>query len=69
MQVIKAIPKDIHILIDVPLVELQHLDTILNNMVFNYDGSNPKHIAAKKYLEEGLSVFVTETLEELLDGY
>ena len=61
MQVIKAIPKDIHILIDMPLEELKYLDTILNNMVFNYDGTNPEHMAAKHYLENGLSVFVTET--------
>lgn len=68
MQVIKAIPKDIHLLIDVSLEELTHLDTILNNMVFNYDGTNPKHVLAKQYLEKGLSVFVTETLEDLSNG-
>lgn len=69
MQVIKAIPKDIHILVDIPLTELQYLDIILNNMVFNYDGKIPEHIEAKRYLENGLSVFVTDTLEELSDGH
>ena len=68
MQFIKAIPKDIHILVSISLVEIKHLDTILNNMVFNYDGTDPTHIAAKQYLEKGLSVFVSETLEELFDG-
>lgn len=68
MQVIKAIPKDIHILVDIPLIELKHLDTILNNMVFNYDGTNPEHVEAKRYLENGLSIFVSETLGDLLDG-
>lgn len=68
MQLIKAIPKDIHLLVDIPLTDLQHLDVILNNMVFNYDGSNPAHVEAKKYLEKSLSPFVTETLEDILNG-
>ena len=68
MQIIKAIPKDIHMLVDISLKEFQYLDIILNNMVFNYDGSDGLHVEAKEYLEKQLSPMVADTIKELENG-
>jgi len=65
MRAIQVVPKDLHILTDISLTELESLDVILNNMVFNFNPESEEHIKAREYLENSLVPFVTETLKEL----
>ena len=68
MRILEAVPKDIHFLTEFSFIELKHLQTILDNMVFNYDGAIEEHVQAKKYLEERLYPIVADTIKELEDG-
>ena len=65
MRAMQVVPKDLHILTDISLTELESLDVILNNMVFNFNPESEEHIKAREYLENSLVPFVTETLKEL----
>ena len=66
MRILEAIPKEIHFLTEFSFVELSHLKTILDNMVFNYDSSILEHAEAKIYLESILYPTIKEAIERLL---
>ena len=66
MRILEAIPKEIHFLTEFSFVELSHLKTILDNMVFNYDSSILEHAEAKIYLESTLYPTIKEAIERLL---
>lgn len=68
MHILEAVPKDIHFLTEFSFVELKHLKVILDNMVFNYDGSIKEHVEAKKYLEKQLYPVVSKTIKDMNNG-
>ena len=51
MDLIDVQPKEFMFMYGVTLTDLKSFKIILDNMQFNYDGSNPEHVKAKKYLE------------------
>lgn len=69
MRIIEAIPKEIHFLTEITFAELQHLQTILDNMVFNYDGTTPAHVEAKQYLENQLYPTIAAAIKEMTNGH
>ena len=68
MRIVDIAPKDIHILVDFSLKELLNLKLVMDNMSFDFDGSNPSHIEAREFLEGPLYQIVTSTIKELTDG-
>lgn len=54
MDLIEIQPKDFMFLFGMTLTDLTKLKLILDNMQFNFDGTNPDHVAAKEYLETRL---------------
>lgn len=68
MIVMDAVPRDIHVIVDFSLSSLKNLRTVLDNMTFDYDSTNPEHVEAKEYLEQVLYPTVNGALEKYNDG-
>lgn len=67
MRFIQSIPRDITVLMEFSLTELIALQTILDNMEFQYNGQDKTHVDAKIYLEEVLYPNLTKLLDEVID--
>lgn len=63
MQLLDAVPKDIHFILEMSMKDLISLKVILDNMEFAYDGKDDTHVEAKRYLEETLFPTVTNLLQ------
>lgn len=53
MKVLDAIPQEIMVITQFSVSELMYLKLVLENMTFNYDGTDETHKKAKEYLEQG----------------
>ena len=65
MNVLEVIPVGYQIIVGYSLNELRHLRTIMDNMTFNMDSKDPRHIAANAYLHEKFYPELSQTLKEL----
>lgn len=54
MKVLDAIPQEIMVITQFSVSELMYLKLILDNMTFDYNGTDETHQKAKEYLEHGL---------------
>lgn len=52
MHIVEVIPADLHFMTMFKSKEVKLLKTILDNMVFNCDASNPLHVEANEYLHK-----------------
>lgn len=68
MELVDIVPKDLHILVDISFQDLLKLKTILDNMVFNFDGENKLHIDADTYLREVLYPNINSIIKGIEDG-
>ena len=62
MRVLDAIPQEIMVITQFSMSELLYIKLILDNMTFNYDGTDETHQKAKEYLEQGLYPAINEII-------
>lgn len=67
MDLINVQPKEFLFMYGISHSELIMLDTIFNNMQFNYDGTKSEHIKAKEYLETKFYPSIQEGLKAVED--
>jgi len=65
MLVIDVVPKDIHYLLDFSGNDLTKLKTIMDNMEFRCDSTNPDHVLANEYLHDVLYPTVSQLIKEV----
>jgi hypothetical protein len=63
MELMSVQPREFLFHFGVSHSDLLKFKIILDNMVFNYDSSQPGHVAAKEYLETKLYPVVVEGLK------
>lgn len=67
MDLIDVQPKEFMFMYGITLTDLKSFSLILDNIQFNYDGKNPEHVKAKKYLEKKLYPSIQEGLKAVED--
>jgi hypothetical protein len=65
MIVLDAIPKEIQVITQFSMSQLLYLKLILDNMTFNYDGTNSRHVEAKNYLEQELYPAIEQLMKNV----
>jgi hypothetical protein len=65
MKTMQVIPVGYHIVVGYSMKDLQNLKVIMDNMTFNMNGDDPKHVEANKYLHEVFYPELHDTLKEL----
>ena len=68
MKVLDAIPQEIQIYTQFSMSELMYVKLILDNMTFNYDGTNSRHVEAKQYLEQVLYPTIEQILRNVSEN-
>lgn len=65
ISILDVAPKDIQFLVEMNSGAVNAMLVILDNMVFNFDGSKEEHIQAKDYLETQLYPLIKEAKKTL----
>jgi len=64
MRVVDILAKEVIIITEFSMREIVMIDTILNNMTFDYNGDNPDHAAAQDYLINSFNPMIKELMKE-----
>ena len=65
--VINVQSRDIYVLVEFSLEEIQKIVKVMDLMQLNYDGTKKDDVEAQKYLVEQLYPFFKQTKKELMD--
>ena len=65
MKVLEVIPVGYHIVVGYSMKDMENLKVIMDNMTFNMDKTDPKHVEANEYLHKSFYPELSDTLKEL----